>query len=168
MTIDATVGGASANSYVTEAEIEDYFSGHPYGTSWEYDERRLMYAAILLDSLVAWFNYKWSYEQAREFPRNTFYNDSDFLALQFPEPIIPPEIKHAQCELDLYLLNNTSTFLSDNSFKNLEVGPIKVEFNTSAANSQPMLPPIVEAMVSKYGKIKHSGSGIGVSTIVRA
>ena len=168
MTIDATVGGTSANSYVTEAEIEDYFSGHPYGSTWEFDEQRLKYAAILLDNLVSWFNYKWNYTQAREFPRNTFYNDADYLALQFPAPIIPSEIKHAQCELDLYLLNNSSVFLVDNTLKNLEVGPIKVEFNAPSPNSQPMLPPLVEAMISKYGKMKHSGIGIGISTIVRA
>jgi hypothetical protein len=34
VTLDATVGGATANSYLTVADADAYFDGHQFGATW--------------------------------------------------------------------------------------------------------------------------------------
>lgn len=168
MAIDATLGGANANSYVTLAEADAYFENHPYASVWDGQEEVLIYACVLLDNLVAWNGYKYYWDQAiqrLQFPRTQTLVDQMEGSI-LPQPYIPNEIKHAQCELTLHLLNNTS-LLADNSFDKLEVGPIKVDFNQMQAGSQDLLPPVVQGLIARFGKVLRSGTGIMQANLVR-
>lgn len=72
--IDATIGGATANSYVTEVETNAYFEIRPGSQKWEEidaSKRRglLIFARILMDREIFWGR-KRTPEQALEFPRS--------------------------------------------------------------------------------------------------
>jgi hypothetical protein len=168
MAIDATLGGANSNSYVTLDEADAYFENHAYSSIWNGQEEVLIYACVLLDNLVAWNGYKYYWDQAiqrLQFPRSmSLINQMEGSLL--PQPYIPNEIKAAQCELTLYLLSNTS-LLPENGFDKVEVGPIKIDFNQMAAGNQDLLPPIVQGMISRFGKVLRSGTGIMQAPLTR-
>ncbi len=167
MALITDLGGLTSNSYNTQTEIEAYFTGHPYAAGWTYNEGRAIYATTLLDSLVAWFGYKWDYRQAREFPRAVYMNTEDRLALGFEIPVLPVEIKNAQCELDLYIFKNSTSLLPSNNLDSVKVGPLEVNFNQDAPGGQELLPAIVQGMVKKWGTVKRSGNGATISNVVR-
>jgi hypothetical protein len=54
MAIDATAGGENANSYITEADADAYFTSRPNSSAWEDSETKeaaLIHACVLLDQL---------------------------------------------------------------------------------------------------------------------
>lgn len=94
--IDATSGGASANSYGLEAEATAYFEIRPGGNLWvdlgaEQKRGALQFAAILIDRETFW-GQKNDATQALKFPRT---NQSD----------VPLKVKHAQFEQALHLVD---------------------------------------------------------------
>lgn len=94
-TIDATVSGESANSYVTEQEVEDYLAIHPSSAGWTEalttDQRKaVLFAALLIDRETFW-GMKKDADQALQFPRDGMTD-------------IPEDVKRAQMEqaLDIF------------------------------------------------------------------
>ena len=145
MALDATVGGESANSYVDEAYAYTYFQHHTSYSTWSEanSEDLLVYATTLLDALVDWHGIVVTDTQALEWPRD-LPDGSD-------EGIIPKLVKQATCEMALYLSTNDSV-VDDEKLKKISIGPIKLDFNVDDLYAT--LPPLVKAMVSKYGAIK--------------
>ena len=97
-TIDATVGGASSNSYVTPAEAEIYFEIRPGSEKWDEldsDRKRaaLIFATMLIDRETFWSR-KNDSTQALKFPRGTAVS-----------PIIPGKVKTAQMEETIDICN---------------------------------------------------------------
>ena len=117
----------------------------------------LLYAAILLDSVVSWYGAKYDEDQAMECPRTTFID---------PEAI-PKQIKYAQIELALHLITNGASFTPDNSIDKLEVGPISIDFNQPTGETSTMLPPIVQTMLAQYGSVRRSGNSANTVGLVR-
>lgn len=109
-TVTATVGDASANSYVTRAEADSYFDGYPSAsvTAWtsasdDDKDRFLITATRNLENLRYWGE-KAASTQALSFPRN----------LQPNTAIIPPEVINAQLAEALEVAKNPAGAASVN------------------------------------------------------
>ncbi len=92
--IDAEVGGATANSFVTLAEAEAYFAERPDASPWAAadgmtKERALLMAARMLERL-RWHGARATATQALGWPRAG--------APGAEEGAVPRVIKDAQCE----------------------------------------------------------------------
>lgn len=104
MALDATPGGASANSYITRADADTYF-GSRFGTAaWDAlgnsdKEKALQQATRELDR-VLFHGVKWTSTQALQFPRDVQEQAVDE---------IPPEVQHACCEQALWIAQNQTT-----------------------------------------------------------
>lgn len=113
--IVATVGSATANSFVTLAEAQTYMDGRLNGTLWDSattdsQNRALVEAARELNTL-SFVARKTTNTQALQWPR--FYaTDPDaalFTQWFFAATVIPQRVKDAQCELALEFLKAGTT-----------------------------------------------------------
>ena len=78
-TIDATIKGANANSYVTLSESNDYFDTSPDSSTWtnktdDQKKRSLISATRWIDTLV-YLGDRCDDGQALKFPRNNYSVD---------------------------------------------------------------------------------------------
>jgi len=126
--IDATVGGASANSYVLLATATTFFDETLNVSDWtgattDEQNRALISAARRLDQ-VAWAGQKADEDQALAWPRIQTY---DVDGLPYDSDVIPTAIQRAQMKLALAML--AGDLLADTGlegFINLKVGPLDV------------------------------------------
>lgn len=138
MAIDATVGGASANSYVTLAEAVAYMADRYPSTSWDdasesSREAALVTAAQRLDQeafrgvpvkpLTGTSNEP---TQALKWPRQSVVNDEGWVYL---DTIIPERVKRAQMKLAYFFLSGDITLAQSGleQFHRAKVGPLEVE-----------------------------------------
>lgn len=129
MSLDATVGGANANSYVTRAAASEYFARRLRTSAWDgaADDDKdlaLMTAASRLDQED--FNgYRSTNEQAMKFPRACSHDEDE---RYYDSDAIPQPVKDAQCELALLLLETDALKQSRlSNFDSLEIGPLKLK-----------------------------------------
>lgn len=131
LTLIATVGGATSNSYVTAADADAYFDGRAFASAWTsattgQKEQALVYATTLLDR-ERWLGAKGStftlaLTQALAWPRRwatTLEADAgpeiiseyfiDTALGYYSELTIPPPIVRATCELALEILRAGTT-----------------------------------------------------------
>lgn len=104
LVIDATIAGASANSYGTVAEATTYFEGHLDGATWTgaTEPNRaiaLVHAARQIDAL-RFRGEKNATTQAMMFPLGTQANLGECAVVT----AIPVAVKRAQFEQSVYLL----------------------------------------------------------------
>lgn len=131
-TIDSTVGGADANSYIEDvATATAYFDERLNVAAWtaatsDEKTRALIQATRWLDT-AEFEGVRVSQAQALKFPR---YGATDQDGYEFDTASIPDIVQHATCELALTLLNAGSTDTLANTgleaFANVKVGPIDV------------------------------------------
>ena len=135
-TIDATIKGASANSYVTLAEANTYFETVPDSTTWDnksddQKNRSLIAATRWIDSFV-FFGDRCDHGQALKFPRNNYQVDGVELACS----TIPVNIKYAQYELARALANDSEAMTgnvgTDGNIEEVKLGDIQVKYNTDS------------------------------------
>jgi len=128
ITIDATVGGSTSNSYVTLAEAVAYFEGRLNTAAWDVltsDEAKnvaLVSACRRIDQ-EEFSGVRSSLEQALAWPR--WGASADGIRVDSQE--IPQRVKNAQCELALFMLQ--SDLLADTGlegFERVKVGPLEV------------------------------------------
>lgn len=109
LTLNAVVGGASANSYVTLAEAIAYFEARLATQAWDSNtalhERALVAATARLDQCL-FVGLKANTTQRLKWPRVGVRDDDDRAV---EDDIIPQNIKDAQCEIALYLLAGNDT-----------------------------------------------------------
>ena len=177
VTIDATAGGASANSYITLAEADAYVEamiGSTDVVKWsdlndDLRNRALTAATQRLDR-ERFLGAKATDTQALQWPRtgvrkpdtyvNTYATGFPFRISEdyFTDTEIPAQIKHAQIELAVYLKNNPDGIglsgLED--YKNVQVGPINVTPDKSGAVGADRIPPIIERYLTS---LRISGPG---------
>lgn len=129
VTVDATVGGASANSYVTKAEADAYVLGRLNASTWEDEtdtdklNRALVSATRRLDQ-EEWQGRKVATTQALEWPRS---GTSDQNGNAYATDAIPQPVKDATCELALAMLSED--LLADSgleAFNSVTVGSLQV------------------------------------------
>ena len=132
-TIDATIKGANANSYVTLAEADAYFETVPSSTQWDNKQddkknRALIAATRWIDSLV-FYGDRCDQGQALKFPRNNYEVDDVELSCT----VIPNNIKYAQYELARALANDTDAITGNTGTAGVpaevKIGDLEVKYN---------------------------------------
>jgi hypothetical protein len=135
-TIDATIKGANANSYVTLAEADAYFETVPSSTQWDNKQddkknRALIAATRWIDSFV-FFGDRCDHGQALKFPRNNYQVDDVELACT----AIPNNIKYAQYELARALANDTDAMTgnvgTNGNIAEAKLGDLEVKYNLAS------------------------------------
>jgi hypothetical protein len=165
VTINATAGDASANSYITLAEADAYVEamiGSTDVVKWsdlndDLRNRALTAATQRLDR-ERFLGARATDTQALQWPRTGVRKPDTYIntyAVGFPFRIttdyftdteIPAQIKHAQIELAVYLKNNPDgiSLSGLEDYKNVQVGPINVTPDKSGAVGADRIPPIIE------------------------
>ena len=135
-TIDATLKGTSANSYVTLTEANSYFETVPDSSTWtnktdDQKNRALISATRWIDSFV-YYGERCDENQALKFPRNNYQVDGVELACS----ATPNNIKYAQYELARALANDTGAITgttgTGGNFSEVKLGDIEVKYNTES------------------------------------
>lgn len=109
MSLVATVGDASANSYVTEAEAEIYMSDRVHAEDWEEFEDKaklLITSSSIIDWYIPWKGLVATAIQSMQWPRTGVY---DKFGNEFATTVIPTEVKIAVFEMALSSLEADRT-----------------------------------------------------------
>jgi hypothetical protein len=137
--IDATLGGASANSYVTLADADAYFETTPDSTNWDdktndQKNRALISATRWIDAL-SFYGDRCSETQALKWPREDYKVDGIELACT----LIPVGIEVATYELARALANDTDAITGNTGttgiYDEVELGELKVKYNKTSQTS---------------------------------
>jgi hypothetical protein len=135
-TIDATLQGASANSYVTLAEANTYFETVPDSATWinktnDQKNRALISATRWIDALSFYGN-RCTETQALKWPRKDYKVDGIKLACT----LIPEGIKVATYELARAFANDTDSITGTTGttglYDEVEIGELKVKYKDSS------------------------------------
>lgn len=135
-TLDATVGGASSNSYCTVAEANDYHHARLNSTAWDTATSSqktvaLIMATRVLDAQMIWAGLTKTDEQALMWPR---WGVEKRNRLQYvPDTEIPIELKEATAEMARQLLIADRTLDSDvetQGISSLTAGPVSLTFKS--------------------------------------
>ena len=137
-TIDATLEGASANSYVTLAEADAYFETTPDDTNWanktdDQKNRSLISATRFIDDFE-FYGKRCTTTQALKWPRKDYKVDGVELACT----LIPDEVKVGTFELARALANNTAALTgskgTDGTYQEVKLGDLEVKYNENSLN----------------------------------
>lgn len=137
--IDATLSGASANSYVTLAGANAYFETVPDSSTWtnktdDQKNRALISATRWIDGL-SFYGDRCTTTQALKWPRDEYTVDGIDLSCS----LIPEPIKVATYELARALANDTDAITGTTGtsgiYDQVELGELKVKYNKSSQAS---------------------------------
>lgn len=155
-TIDATAGGAAANSYNTLAEADAYFEQRPGGAVWTNQDtvernRALLFATIIMDTQIVYWGQKRASTQALQFPRT---NQSDVNG----DPVIVVAVKRGHNEIALDMLNGDYIRrlevieAKQLGVRQLNTGDTQVRMVPSWSTSFPhyQLPPLAQMFLQPY------------------
>ena len=177
VTIDATAGGANANSYITLAEADAYVEAMISSTdvskwtSGNTDSRnRALAAATQRLDRERFLGARATDTQALQWPRtgvrkpdtyvNTYATGFPFRISEdyFTDTEIPDQIKRAQIELAVYLHNNVDgiSLSGLNDFKNVKIGSLDVTPDKTGAVGADHVPPMFERYLTS---LRISGPG---------
>lgn len=167
MALDATVGGATANSYITEADATAYLtSSRLYISAWTSatlanKEVALIWATSLIDTSYEFEGSKWTLGQALRWPR---IGAIDIDGVLISSGSVPEVLKRATALLALNLL--TSNRMEEPALLGLgiseaKVGPMEVKIESGQVKET--VPDEVRIMLASIGHLKgelseHSGS----------
>ena len=172
-TITATLSSATANSYVTLAEANDYFETVPDSSTWtnktdDQKNRSLIAATRWIDTL-SYYGSRCDNGQALKFPRNNYKIDN----VELTCTTIPNNIKYAQYELARALANDTSavtgTTGKDGNFSEVQLGDLQVKYNTDSQGTGSInnILDVYPWLQSYLGAYMLGGSGTYQTRVVR-
>lgn len=154
VTLDATPGSASANSYATLAEANAYHESHLYGSVWTaaadaLKTNALITATRLLDENVVWVGWPTSAGQALGWPRAGGLQRSGY-AIQSGE--IPVALKNATAEFARLLIDAGAMPNSGGDIpvglKRIKAGSVELEYDPAlTGGSEDALPVPVLLMI---------------------
>jgi len=165
VSIDATAGGASANSYLTLSDAQDIVDGMVEDadvTAWasatDDQKNRALYTATQRLDRERFLGARATDTQALQWPRtgvrkpdtyvNTYATGFPFRISDdyFTDTEIPDQVKRAQVVLAVYLNNNKDGIglsgLED--FKNVQIGSLNVTPDKTGAVGADRVPPLLE------------------------
>lgn len=133
MALDATPGGASANSYLTVEEADAYFAGRLHAGVWtaasaEEQEAALVMSTRVIDANVCFTGAASTSTQALTWPRRGMYTRN---GVAIAVDAIPQALKDATAELAMLLLSKDRTLESSaeaEGLASLSVGPVSLAF----------------------------------------
>jgi hypothetical protein len=134
-TIDATLKGTAANSYVTLAEANAYFETVPHDEHWtgsdDAKNRVLITATRYLDNFE-YYGERCTTTQALKWPRKEYKVDGVKVDCTF----IPQPVKNATFELAHSLLFKGEALVgttgTQGTYEEVELGDLKVKFKDSS------------------------------------
>ena len=184
VTIDATVSGPAANSYlasVAEATaIIDVQS--PYRAAWAtlvddnddeadtYPPRLLLRAANMLDTLFAFSGYASETTQSLQHPRADMPHPSGWV---WDWNVVAQPVKVAQALLAAWLGAQTTpdpqtnAAASSQTLKGLTVGPISLDFATTSANTSSATTPLDDFLTRVIEPLLSASGLLGGGNMVR-
>lgn len=133
-TLDATVGGATSNSYVDVSSADEYFDNRLHTATWDAASaddraRSLIMATTGLDYRIDWDGIKADTEQALAWPRDGLLDDDGNI---LDDESLPVELTNATCDYALILLDNDLTGLPGTAgVKSLKADVVTLEFDKS-------------------------------------
>jgi len=165
VSIDATAGGASANSYMTLAEADTFVEAmisssdvSKWTTGNDDSRNRALTAAAQRLDRERFLGARATDTQALQWPRtgvrkpdtyvNTYATGFPFRISDdyFTDTEIPDQVKRAQIEMAVYLKNNVDGIslggLED--FKNVKIGSLDVTPDKTGAIGADRVPPMFE------------------------
>jgi len=165
VTIDATAGGANANSYITLAEADTFVEAmisssdvSKWTTGNDDTRNRALTAAAERLDRERFLGARTNDTQARQWPREGVRKPDTYVrsySSGFPFRLtedyytnteIPDQIKRAQIELAVYLKNNVDGIslggLED--FKSVKIGSLQVTPDKTGAIGADRVPPMFE------------------------
>ena len=150
-TIDATVGGASSNSYATVSDADTYFDERVGGTDWagstDQKERALITATRRLDQ-ETYEGLKVAERQALKWPRYWAENED---GTEYAENAIPTIVKYACYELALQFeidRGNSKTPLLDTGLEEFDEAAVgSMDMKRSRRFSAGQLPATVKRLL---------------------
>ena len=165
VTIDATAGGANANSYITLSDAQDIIDGcvedadvTAWGSATDDQKNRALYTATQRLDRERFIGARATDTQALQWPRtgvrkpdtyvNTYATGFPFRISDdyFTDEEIPDQVKRAQVVLAVYLNNNKDGIglsgLED--YKRVKLGNIEVEPDKTGAVGADRVPPLLE------------------------
>ena len=177
VTIVATVGSATANSYITLSDADDLVDAMvsstdvaKWGTGTDDTRNRALATATQRLDRERFLGARATDTQALQWPRTGVRKPDTYLntyAVGFPFRIttdyytdteVPDQIKRAQVELAVYLHNNTDGLglsgLED--YKNVQIGSLNVTPDKFGAVGADRIPPMVERYLTD---LRISGPG---------
>lgn len=137
--IDATLGGTSANSYVTLAAANTYFETVPSSSTWtdktdDEKNRSLISATRWIDAL-SFYGARCTETQALKWPREEF----DVDGIELSCSLIPDGIKVATYELARAFANDTTAITGTSGttgiYDEVELGELRVKYNKTSQTS---------------------------------
>lgn len=137
MALDTTVGGASANSYVSLAEFNGYVATRLHapaavtGATDALKETALIMATRTLDAMVPWTGTSVGPTQALAWPRSGMVNRNGF---PIATDALPRELKEATSEFAVQMI--LSDLVANNDVEkqgitSLKAGPVALTFKQS-------------------------------------
>lgn len=147
--IDATLSGASANSYVTLAEADAYFETVPDSSTWtdkadDAKNRAIISATRWIDAL-SFYGDRCTTTQALKWPRDEYKVDGIDLACTF----IPEPVKIATYELARALANDTDAITGSTGttglYDEVKLGDLQVKYKDSS-----MTPGVINNVFDVY------------------
>jgi hypothetical protein len=137
--IDATLGGTSANSYVTLAAANTYFETVPNSSTWidktdDQKNRSLISATRWIDALT-FYGDRCTETQALKWPRDEYKVDGIDLVCT----LIPEGIKVATYELARAFANDTDAITGTSGTTGIpdevELGELRVKYSKTSQTS---------------------------------
>lgn len=163
-TFDSTSGGASANSYGSVSEADDYFDSFLTDLVSDWIElsttqkQQVLVMATRILETVRFYGWATTTTQALQFPR---YNLQNWEGSTYSSTAIPTPLKHAQFELALHLLQNGTSNVAESSdlgeMTNFSIGGVSVSYKRNEGVD--FLPGRVQQLLKDIGpKVwKHNG-----------
>jgi hypothetical protein len=165
---------SNANSYATATDGDGYHDGHLYASAWTAatqarKEAALVMATRLLDSQFQFNGFRAHAEQALQWPREKCPDpDASVVSISvfgwvgdnFVEPdLVPAAVVQATCELgrELLLVDRTAAPEGEGIAQFGIAGGVSVTFDK--ADRRALVPPLVVAMLGKFGCLVGAGSG---------
>lgn len=172
VTLDASVGGASSNSYSFLTEAETYHDTRLHTLDWDNSNDpdktiALIWATRLLDEWVDWYGSKVGLmdDQALRWPR---YSVSDRDGEDFDFDIIPQFLKDATAELAKDLITEDVTADADTKgFSEMKIDVLMLKIDKVDRDATTVISDSVKAMVEPYGTFRSRGSS-GMINLRRA
>lgn len=158
ISLNATVGSASANSFVTEAEADAYLEARPNSGAWTgttTKQQALIQSTRLLSALT-WQGTRVDATQALSWPRQWVQDlDAPVGTTYFATTVVPQWLKDATCELALEVLKAGTTDLfalpSTEGVIQKTVGPLTTVYaDPTLRKTELRRYPMVWQLISRY------------------
>lgn len=173
MIFDATVSGASSNSYCTLAFADDYHESRLHNADWfdSFVKEKLAAALITATGYIDLFRYKGRPtlpNQALQFPRTGMYYNGGYA----PSDAIPVQVKHACAQIALDYLRSDfagrSTQAQANvqgAISSIKAGSFQIAYagdgaTVSQAASVSFLSNEARLLLRPFFGVNHSGAAI--------